>query len=236
MKNKKSGQVALTVLLVMVVVLTIGLSLISHSVTDISISKDEEEAMRAFSAAEAGIEEALKQDDLAAWAPSTVTVGGTTATVTVSEEKDVKERSIEQNEFTNIDLNGPVNLTIAWGDDSVALEAVVYDTNNNVERYAYSLAGTCADGFWPADPGPEATIDITNPNADLMRIRPLCGAATIDISVNSGSLPTQEYIVDSRAAVGGETEEKTSAIEVTRTVEALPSIFDYVLFSKGSLE
>lgn len=54
-----AGQALLIILLVMAVALTIGLSVIARSITDIAISKKEEEAAKAFSAAEAGIEQAL---------------------------------------------------------------------------------------------------------------------------------------------------------------------------------
>lgn len=53
------GQTLLIILLIMSVVFTIGLSVISRSVTDVAVSQKEEEAARAFSAAEAGIEQAL---------------------------------------------------------------------------------------------------------------------------------------------------------------------------------
>jgi Tfp pilus assembly protein PilX len=53
------GQALLLVLLSMAVVLTIVLSILSRSVTDVAISSREEEALRAFSAAEAGIEQAI---------------------------------------------------------------------------------------------------------------------------------------------------------------------------------
>ncbi len=49
----------LIILLVMAVALTIALSIASRSIADITISQKEEEAARAFSAAEAGIEQAL---------------------------------------------------------------------------------------------------------------------------------------------------------------------------------
>lgn len=56
---KNSGQALLVVLLIMAVALTVGLAVTSRTVTDIEISEQTEEAARAFSAAEAGIEEAL---------------------------------------------------------------------------------------------------------------------------------------------------------------------------------
>ncbi len=53
------GQALLIVLLSMSVILSVVLSVVSRSITDISVSTYEEEALRAFSAAEAGIEKAL---------------------------------------------------------------------------------------------------------------------------------------------------------------------------------
>lgn len=55
----QSGQALLLVLLSMAVVLTIVLSVLSRTITDITVTTKEEEALRAFAAAEAGIEQAL---------------------------------------------------------------------------------------------------------------------------------------------------------------------------------
>lgn len=62
--NTKSGQALLIVLLTMAVVLTIVLSVLSRSVTDIAVTSREEESLRAFSAAEAGVEQALVRGNL----------------------------------------------------------------------------------------------------------------------------------------------------------------------------
>lgn len=58
MKNS-AGQALVLVLLSLSVVLTLVLFILSRTVTDIAVSTTEEEAIRAFSAAEAGIEKAL---------------------------------------------------------------------------------------------------------------------------------------------------------------------------------
>ena len=58
--SRNSGQALVIILLILSVVLTIALSIASRSVTDISVSKKEEDALRAISAAEAGIEQLLK--------------------------------------------------------------------------------------------------------------------------------------------------------------------------------
>lgn len=55
----QSGQALVLVLLGLAVVLTLVLFILSRSVTDIAVSSRQEESVRAFSAAEAGIEQAL---------------------------------------------------------------------------------------------------------------------------------------------------------------------------------
>lgn len=55
----ESGQAVLIVLLSLSVVLIVVLYIMSRSVTDISLSTKEEDSLRAFSAAEAGVERAL---------------------------------------------------------------------------------------------------------------------------------------------------------------------------------
>lgn len=60
MDRKDSGQVLLIVVLVMVVFLVIGLSVVSRSIFNVRTAVDEEKSQRAFSAAEAGVEQALK--------------------------------------------------------------------------------------------------------------------------------------------------------------------------------
>lgn len=55
----QGGQALVLVLLSLAVVLTLVLFILSRSVTDIAVSSREEEAVRAFSAAEAGVEKGL---------------------------------------------------------------------------------------------------------------------------------------------------------------------------------
>ncbi len=61
-KSFQSGQVLLIVILIMIVVLTIVLSLATRSITNLRLTSEEQESQRALSAAEAGIEQALKQN------------------------------------------------------------------------------------------------------------------------------------------------------------------------------
>ena len=59
--HKESGQILLTVVLVMIVALTVGLSLASRSIVDIRTSTEEADSQRALVAAESGIEQALDE-------------------------------------------------------------------------------------------------------------------------------------------------------------------------------
>lgn len=61
MKNQR-GQILLIVVLTMIVALTVGLSIASRIVTELRLSRQNEESQRAFQAAEAGIEQTLKQE------------------------------------------------------------------------------------------------------------------------------------------------------------------------------
>jgi hypothetical protein len=128
--RKNSGQALLIILLVMAVGLTIGLAVISRSVTDIGISRREEDSARVFSVAEAGIEEALRLG----YAPSGgVEIGGIRATVTQSkignspqfvfpdeyEAGDVQTLwLVEHGEQGNLDLNNRYrggSVEVYWG-------------------------------------------------------------------------------------------------------------------------
>ncbi len=60
--SHEKGQTLLIVVLVMVVSLTIGLSVASRSITNLRTTTEEENSQRAFSAAEAGIEQVLKKN------------------------------------------------------------------------------------------------------------------------------------------------------------------------------
>jgi len=60
-KNNQSGQILIIFLLVLVVGLAIALSIASRTVTDIRQTTTSDESNRAYFAAEAGVERALKQ-------------------------------------------------------------------------------------------------------------------------------------------------------------------------------
>lgn len=81
-QSTESGQTLLIVVLVMVVVLAVGLSLVSRTVINLRTSTEEENSQRAFSAAEAGVERALKQSAGTQLADSLTNLSSYTTTIT----------------------------------------------------------------------------------------------------------------------------------------------------------
>lgn len=59
--NSQKGQILLIVVITMIVALTVGLSIASRTVTELRLSRQNEESQRAFNAAEAGIDRVLQQ-------------------------------------------------------------------------------------------------------------------------------------------------------------------------------
>jgi len=62
-KSNQRGQILLVVVLSMIVALTVGLSIAARIVTELKLSKQNEESQRAFQAAESGIQLALSRSD-----------------------------------------------------------------------------------------------------------------------------------------------------------------------------
>lgn len=129
LSNNTSGQALLLVLLSMSVVLTIVLSIVARSTLDIGVSTRSEESVRAFSAAEAGIEQAL-----VAGSTGDVSIGDATfnAKVTYSSVNEfILSPGLYSGEsatvwFTSHDLNGNLvcpcftgnEIEVCWGEET----------------------------------------------------------------------------------------------------------------------
>lgn len=253
--DEQTGQVGIIVLLLTIVLLTIGLSIASRSITDLRLSRQEEETTRAFNAAEAGIEEALRQSlsqIVVKGGTGSVTVGGIKADYTV-EEGPVLETEIDEGETVEVNLSGFVGLggtgvTIEWGETGevcsggdlfASIVVAIFDSSGSVARRPYTGTGCDRGDNFDASAGaatnPDYLLGLTVPVGAgdvFMRIRAVYSDTPITITGEGADLPVQYWRVHSEAqTVGGE----TRAIEVTETVPAPPSIFDFVLFSGGSL-
>lgn len=252
----QAGQAGIVILLLTIVLLTIGLSIASRSVTDIRLSRQEEETTRAFDAAEAGIEDALRQDlgALVIAGPQSETFGGVDTTYEVSELL-VLETELEEGETVEVNLSGfgGTDVVIDWGNAAAgevcsagdlyaSIVVAIFDNAGNVRRQPYTGSGCDRGDSFSQTAGsstPPYLLRITQPvNAsdEFMRIRAVYSDTPIRIdSSDPGSfpLPGQYFRIHSEAqTTGGE----TRAVEVTQTDPTPPSIFDFVIFSGSGLE
>lgn len=185
MRNKTSfhhaerGQVILILVLITVVGLTIGLALISRTITDIRISSQIEQSSRAFSAAEAGIESALKGDIYSGSRQGSLQLPNVTAEYSVVQEGGTNTSFalplteagssqvvwlIGHNPDGSLQETGPsyaatVPLDVCWGsipNSSPAMEvSLFYKTGieYRVYRQGYDPVTTRGNGFLPTDLG-----------------------------------------------------------------------------------
>lgn len=256
----KQGQAALIVLLVVAVALGFGLSIISQSTTDVRISTQEQNASRVFNAAEAGIEEALKNiSGIPLGATQTVTGldGDIEVAYLVNASSDV-EAGFGENEVVQVNLTGAdVSLntvTINWVKENSSAEnpgctdenltpaslqiTLIKEASANYAKrsYAYNACEALDNNMtFVATEGDgdflkKVAVAVESDDA-LMRIRLVYNQATVAVSGNV-ALPTQGYEIASSAQVANVA---SKAIEVTRSEPAAPPIFDYVLFSGTSI-
>lgn len=170
-RREESGQILLIVVLTMIIALTVGLSIAARTVTELKISKQNEQSQSAFQAAEAGIEQTLKNKsdisqpiDLGNNASFTTTYNidnGSVLVINNGQEVDQDSGAdvwlSNYPDYSSAIGNGaPVTMTMYWGSsgqscitigDSVkpAIEiALLYGTvsSPSIRRYVYE-APTC---------------------------------------------------------------------------------------------
>ena len=170
-ERNNSGQALLIILLIMAVALTIGLSVVSRSVTDIRISQEQEESARVFSAAEAGLESLLATGE----APGSVgdfkidtgtkPIGDSETFVFPKEIRAGDTQTVwlvDHNEDGTLNLDSFKSFTdfeFHWGNESLsgdeetapALEAVIIYKNSagdyTTKRVAFDPKTGRSDGF-----------------------------------------------------------------------------------------
>jgi len=273
MRKTESGQALVIVLLVMAVGLTMGLSVISRSVTDIKISQQEAESARAFSAAEAGIEQALLakgavSDDIGGIRYNVVptTLGAETAFVfpTAIEAGDTQTVWLVEHDsngnLTETERYTEATIDLYWGDEGQAAETttpaleatLIYKEVNafKIKRGAYDPNGGRreSNSFDSADVGSYSVggktflfrkTGFTLPTSPLipyaLRLKLLYNDNQSQILGVKGTanLPSQGKCYESTATV---TQTGVSRkVRQCQFYKTPPAIFDYALFSEGSL-
>lgn len=288
MFDKNQGQIMIIILLVMVVSLTIGLSFASRQLTNIRLTSQTEQSQKAFSAAEAGIEDALRRD---LWELTNNTSGAANLNSSAGQaqyqvniartdfagtNEFVSESAIRRDDVTQVITKGLDNkgLEIYWGpgsDDNDAnsgagscgttpnlfkcvasLEIIeVYKDIAGVwkiNRYTYNpspnnahpsaslngfnlTATTCSCNIGGSVFTESSGVITLNQGTELVRIKPIYFSSIIGVKSTSAgvNLPVQSVTISSTGSIGG----ISRKIEVTRSFDILPSVFDFAVYSGG---
>lgn len=247
------GQVGVVVLLIMVVLLTVGLSLAARSTQELFLTQQNVDSTRVFNAAEAGIDQALS---------TSFTFEGEQATGSIenfnNSDIDVNYQITKMNQLetrlfemvsVEVDVTGNSGsgLIIEWSkldncasEDVASLVAsVYYDDAGQTRVRHYPLQGCDrSDNFLAASnvnaDGYRRRYNLALTADDLfVRIKPMYNDTHIRVTGDGWDLPVQYYNIRSEARnnLGNE----TRIVEVNRTLDAAPSIFDYAVFSQTTL-
>lgn len=247
--RSNGGQVGIIMLLITVVMLTVGISAVSRTTSDVNISSTNEQANRALDIAESNVEKALNGNLNNTTGPiATTSPDGTVAVQTNVASKTNLETNVEQGVTVGVDLtgNGGAPVNIQWAKESACsaqASLIITILGNNaadpVRRYYVAPSPNCraSDGFIAPNASPTAAgfkymHRIATVGSDtLIRIRPVYNGS--DIRVDGNGLSTQSYTVTSTAQ--NSTSKETKAVQVTKTLPVAPSVLDYVLFSGTSI-
>jgi len=131
MRKNENGQALLLVLLAMAVILTVAMSVVSQSISDVAVTTQEEESLRAFSAAEAGIEESLINN---------ISIESDAITKKVSDDYTAKEVTYTIDASTFPDTSDYVYPSELMSGDSATIWFKPHDANGylNTDATGYS--------------------------------------------------------------------------------------------------
>jgi type II secretory pathway pseudopilin PulG len=146
MKQSSNGQILLIVLFVAAILLTVGLAMTSQTITDVNLTSQQQENLRAFNATEAGIEDLLGRDlqSVIQTNPNCLDADSacdqlTTGSSALDYKYYIKSSGTKAFEVPDPIENGGVyqlalagytgsNITVAWSGSSTGIEAIfVYD-------------------------------------------------------------------------------------------------------------
>mgnify|MGYP006279517057 CR=1 FL=1 len=244
--KRQQGQVGLIIILMMVVLLTIGVSLASRSVIQQETSIEQEEATTVFNSAETAIEQALHEIFEAERSGSPVTPYGQINTgdgFFAIESKEELEMEVERETSIEIPLDSSIGagntLDIEWDTSSgsctnsaAIIVMVVNDGGGSDYSARYEAYDGCAsrrsNNRFASPTGVSSDYnnqqDIALQTNDvLVRIMPIYNHTSLHISGND--IDSAQYIVEGR----GLKNTTAQSIDVNRTMSAAPAFMDFAL-------
>lgn len=229
--KRESGQIGLIVLLIMVVVTTIAVSVSTRSVSELRISRQEQESTRSLDLAESGIEEILASPLVPG--SSFKTIAGKRVDYSISANSTVATMDLLSGHTLELDLTNATNIKFDWSAGTLCNTAVVLaiiSPTAQVSRNAYVHTGCPAIGNITATWNPATGLNISGQK--LARIKALYSTITLSGVALTGALNPIYYTVNSTSQMD---DGSTRTVQVNKFPGSLPSIFDYVLFSGTSL-
>ncbi|NCN82479.1 MAG: hypothetical protein GW947_00780 [Candidatus Pacebacteria bacterium] len=238
MRKNESGFVVIVTMLIMVGLISLGLSVANQSTEDTAESGDESQAVRVFNAAEAGVEELLSAPlvDSGAILDRADQFDGSDIRYRVMEQYTLETHLLEGGTAT-IDLPGGYagNIIINW-DSAAALLIAIYTDDASVQTVQYVGANPYTAvriaGFdSAANVSSKSRYQFTAPaNTKMVRIKSLLAATNLIVE---SSFPDPQYHTVRSEATGADGVTRT--IEVNKTIEVPPAILDYAVYSGGSI-
>lgn len=211
----------MVVVLVVLVGLTIGVAILGRSVTNVGISSQEEERARSFSAAEAGVEDALRQDLSSIVAGSggdQFNIGESTVSYTVSKLTNVTSE-INPGEVVTVDWSksdaSAVSFSVAWTGTGCSPDLVAT---------AITPAGAVVHS------APSSPAIFSKGAGGLVRMR-FAGCRT-NVTINGTGGALSFFQVNSVGTSG----EANSQVEVVRSAPAASGLLDFAVFSGGDID
>jgi len=253
----QSGQVAIIVLLMMVALVTVGISVGLRTTQVVRQSGQNENTTRVFNAAESGIDQALSAIGAGSPTSGGLTSNGVDVNYTVSELASF-DMQIAEGTTPSINLTGSSvgnQVRISWSKESnctqgpAALVISVYYTVAGSTLVQYLPYTPCnrSDGFYQsattADAGLSATAvtntgntnfafstTVTLPaNSLFLRIKPVYSDTNLEVAAIGWTMPTQTYSITSKA--NNQTGQENRVVQVKRSLATASSIFDFALVS-----
>lgn len=262
--NHHPGQVAVTILLTMVVLMTVGLSVATQSTEEQIISQQTEESTRVFHTAESIVEQGLAENfeaitDATPFENTDPNLDDNAAELLSIEALEELSISLLPGEVATVNLDGASgDIRFVWGENddcSVALMVSIYETDGTevyqTDHYPLQqTGGSCTNSFGGnfIEVSDVATGSFSHLNREWIytvgaddvfaRVMTLRGRSRVAVT---GNLPTQQHTVTGTATnslgaegSGGGVEQRV--VQVTRTLPSAPYFMDFAVYSGGSLD
>ncbi len=245
--SNQSGQVALVMVLIMTVVSAVVVSVAGRVTTETRIQQLSKDSSDAFLAAQSGLEEAIsRQESL-----TTTTAGGDRSYKVTLEnlgQDGLLTDRLSAGSSIDIVLNGSASLQgvkIYWKSVTSSPSALFVSKVKDNEIVDLAFDTTGENGFTRSTTGGTLNgVEFTNVTSQIdldstvrrLRVALYGGAAVLGFQPIGDTLPVQvvSYKSEGTVGVGSETIRYGLNYEESRD-KRTPEVFDYALFSYGSI-